>query len=197
MTTSWWRQRPSLCTPDELKEIITAPSGGYYALPTDPYNEVYPNVYISDGTTALCTCVLRRLRVTYVLNAAQGKDKWYNLINTSPAFYKDTGIEYMGVEAIDMSSFNLEPYFQEAADFIEKGLDSGGKVLVHCRQGISRSATLVLAFLMIKRHLTAQEAMRTVRSKREIIPNDGFLKQLCLLNDKLTKERRINSFISY
>lgn len=59
--------------------------------------------------------------------------------------------------------------------------------MVHCREGISRSATLALAYLMIKKGLKAQEAMRTVRAQREIIPNDGFLQQLCDLNEKLQR----------
>ena len=62
-----------------------------------------------------------------------------------------------------------------------------GKVMVNCKQGASRSATIVLAFLMIKHHLTVQDAVRTVRAKREIAPNPGFLQQLCDLNEKLKK----------
>ncbi len=58
--------------------------------------------------------------------------------------------------------------------------------MVNCVQGVSRSATIVLAFLMLKRHMTAQDAMRKVRENREVSPNDGFLQQLCDLNDKLT-----------
>ena len=63
-----------------------------------------------------------------------------------------------------------------------------GKILVHCREGRSRSASLVLAYLMKERHLTLQDATRTVRFKREICPNEGFLQQLCNLNDKLTEQ---------
>src|SRR4051794_23033696 len=64
-----------------------------------------------------------------------------------------------------------------------------GKVYVHCRMGISRSATLVLAYLIMKRGLSAQEAVRTVRKHREIIPNQGFLKQLCELNELVLKKK--------
>ena len=46
---SWWRNPSPSCTPNELIDIITKPNGGYYSLPTEPYNEVFPNVYISDG----------------------------------------------------------------------------------------------------------------------------------------------------
>jgi protein-tyrosine phosphatase len=64
---------------------------------------------------------------------------------------------------------------------------------VHCKEGISRSSTLVLAFLMIKRGFTAQNAMRTIRREREIRPNIGFLKQLCYLNDILIDKRELKS----
>jgi hypothetical protein len=69
-----------------------------------------------------------------------------------------------------------------------------GKVMVNCKQGASRSATLVLAFLMIKRHLTVQDAVRTVRAKREIAPNPGFLQQLCDLNEKLKSNKFFHNF---
>lgn len=42
------RRELPLCSPDELLEIIREPTG-YYALPTDPWNEVYPDVYLSDA----------------------------------------------------------------------------------------------------------------------------------------------------
>ena len=42
------RRELPLCTPDDLLDIIREPTG-YYALPTDPWNEVYPDVYLSDA----------------------------------------------------------------------------------------------------------------------------------------------------
>lgn len=64
--------------------------------------------------------------------------------------------------------------------------------MVNCKVGASRSATIVLAFLMIKRHLPVPDAVRLVRRRREICPNDGFLQQLCDLNEKLRKEGHFN-----
>ena len=55
----------------------------------------------------------------------------------------------------------------------------GNKVLVHCQGGISRSPTLVIAYLVQKKNLTLGNSFELVREKRPIIdPNEGFLYQL-------------------
>lgn len=63
-----------------------------------------------------------------------------------------------------------------------------GRVLVHCAMGISRSATLVLAFLMIYENMTLVEAIQTVQAHRNICPNSGFLRQLQVLDNRLGRE---------
>ena len=62
-----------------------------------------------------------------------------------------------------------------------------GKIYIHCQQGVSRSATIVIAFLMLKRNMPLMQALELVRAKREVFPNGGFQKQLCELNQKLSK----------
>ena len=188
LASSWRRALPPACTPDELTDIILGPRG-IYEIPSDPYNEVYPGIILGDGTTALCVLKLRSIGVTHVLNTAWGKDRSFGLINTSHHFYHSAGIRFHGIEAIDVPSFSLKRFFRETSDFIDEALRSGGKVYVHCQMGISRSSTIVLAYLMIKKGWTAQDAMRTVRSRRQIIPNDGFLRQLCQLNEEQIAER--------
>nr|XP_020445346.1 dual specificity protein phosphatase 26-like [Monopterus albus] len=85
-------------------------------------------------------------------------------------------ITYMGIEAHDSCDFDISVHFCAAADFIHRALSSGG---------VSRSATLVLAYLMLKQNLTLVEAICAVKDKRGIIPNRGFLRQLIKLNGQL------------
>lgn len=84
------------------------------------------DVFLIFSPTALCTAVLRRIGVTHVLNAAQGKEKGCGQVNTTPGFYSDSGIQFLGVPAFDNIVFRIYPYFEQAAQFIEDGLRSKG-----------------------------------------------------------------------
>lgn len=114
----------------------------------------------------------------------------------------------MGFPLIDHPSTDISRYFYIASKFIENGINSGGKlnffiihnislifikftgkVLVHCMVGMSRSATCVLAYLMISRKMTAAEAIRTVRMHRDIHPNEGFIQQIADLDNELKRDR--------
>jgi hypothetical protein len=67
-----------------------------------------------------------------------------------------------------------------------------GGVYVHCYAGVSRSATLVIAYLMCHRGLSLIEAMRRVRRARPVIcPNTGFMEQLAVYEDRLKMECQI------
>ncbi|NXD19698.1 DS13B phosphatase, partial [Spelaeornis formosus] len=149
-------------------------------------DQVWPNIYLGDAWAARSKTTLQSLNITHILNAADGP---YN-INTGAKYYADLQIEYYGVEAFDDPSFDLSTFFYDAANFIGKALNSsGGKVFVHCAMGVSRSATLVLAFLMIHENMTLVDALKTVSTHRNICPNTGFLSQLRDLDIKLNEER--------
>uniref|UniRef100_A0A1I8PYL7 Dual specificity protein phosphatase 19 n=1 Tax=Stomoxys calcitrans TaxID=35570 RepID=A0A1I8PYL7_STOCA len=70
--------------------------------------------------------------------------------------------------------------FKEAFDFIESArLLEAGRVLVHCNAGVSRSASVVIAYLMRYSDMDFEKAFKHVKSRRECIqPNAGFMRQL-------------------
>lgn len=63
--------------------------------------------------------------------------------------------------------------------FVDEVKGAGGKTLVHCHAGVSRSATICIAYVMYSRHASLDTAFEFVRSRRsEISPNAGFMHQL-------------------
>lgn len=52
-------------------------------------------------------------------------------------------------------------------------------MLIHCHAGVSRSATILAAYLIHKKQITADEAVKIIQEKRKRAkPNDAFMKQL-------------------
>merc|ERR1712178_77451 len=82
---------------------------------------------------------------------------------------------YCHIPIDDNCSENIHKYFQECINFIE----NNEIVLVHCQAGISRSPTIVMAYLMNKMSLGWQEASKYVQERRTIVaPNFSFISQL-------------------
>ncbi len=69
--------------------------------------------------------------------------------------------------------------------YISPILCFSGKIYIHCLAGRSRSATIVIAYFMIKQQLSLREAAVNLRQKRNVYPNSGFLQELCDLNNTL------------
>jgi protein-tyrosine phosphatase len=91
----------------------------------------------------------------------------------------------------DLPDEQLSRYFEEAYEFIEKS----EKVFVHCAQGKSRSATIVISYLIKKNKMDFQEAYDFVKSKRPCInPNNGFIEQLKNMAARNKICERINPF---
>jgi protein-tyrosine phosphatase len=75
---------------------------------------------------------------------------------------------YLKVPALDYPAFSLDPYFEQAADFINQNI-SLTNVLVHCMAGVSRSVSFVIAYLMKYRRMTFDDALILMRSRRSIV----------------------------
>ena len=95
--------------------------------------------------------------------------------------YNDKSIIQKIIELDDNPETNIIQYFKDSIKFIEES----DKVFVHCFAGVSRSATLVIAYFMWKNKKPYKEVYDMVYKQRMIGPNLGFRQQLLILEQKL------------
>jgi hypothetical protein len=70
-------------------------------------------------------------------------------------------------------------WLREQVAFVDKERSAGHPVYIHCWAGISRSAMVTTAYLMVHNHWTRDEALKYIRSKRSIVsPNSAFMELL-------------------
>jgi dual specificity phosphatase 12 len=114
-------------------------------------------------------------------------------------------LKHFHVRADDHPNENLLQHFEAAVRYIDAALQdvnqseeegSGGGVFVHCAMGKSRSATLVVAYLMWKYQLDPVTALEQLCEGRPVCdPNPGFKEQLevwarmCKTGDEEEKRR--------
>ncbi|XP_028313319.1 dual specificity protein phosphatase 2 [Gouania willdenowi] len=110
--------------------------------------------------------------------AAAGITAVLNVSSTCPNFYEGE-LEYLQLTVEDNLGTDIKACFSTAITFIDSVKQSGGRVLVHCQAGISRSATICLAYLMHTQRVCLDEAFDFVKQRRHVIsPNLAFMGQL-------------------
>jgi len=88
-------------------------------------------------------------------------------------------IKELHLKLVDEPEFDITKHFKQTNDFINKVRTAGGNLLVHCKVGLSRSPTVIIAYLIKYYEFTADSAINFIKRKRpQIIPNQGFIKQL-------------------
>lgn len=113
--------------------------------------------------------------ITHVLQVLSG---------LNPCFPSD--LQYKVVNAMDVPWENLAKHFLSCNKFIKSALAGGGSVFVHCYAGVSRSATVVVAYLMQEHSMNMFYALTLVKQRRPVVfPNPGFQRQLLDFEKKL------------
>ena len=128
------------------------------------FSEIIPDLFLSgvEGTS-----LIEDKHIHNVLS----------VMKNAPVLNSD--INHLKLEIDDTHGQEIQNYFQEAHQFIDKALSNNEKVLVHCKAGISRSATIVISYIMKTKKMKLSDALAFVKSKRGIVdPNIDFIGSL-------------------
>uniref|UniRef100_A0A250XVT0 Dual specificity protein phosphatase 18 n=1 Tax=Castor canadensis TaxID=51338 RepID=A0A250XVT0_CASCN len=130
-------------------------------------SQVTRSLYISSRAAANNRLLLSSNRITSVVSVSE------EVADT----HED--IQYLQVPVADAPMAQLCDFFDPIADHIHSVEMTQGRTLLHCSAGVSRSATLCLAYLMKYQGMSLLDAHTWTKSCRPIIhPNSGFWEQL-------------------
>eukprot|EP00301_Raphidiophrys_heterophryoidea_P003162 c11440_g1_i1.p1 GENE.c11440_g1_i1~~c11440_g1_i1.p1 ORF type:complete len:489 (+),score=71.53 c11440_g1_i1:102-1568(+) len=150
-------------------------------------SEVAPHIFLSSHKIAESLDELKKFEITHVLNLAAG------VCDNSFANNPEIKLTYMSLDLADGPSEDIICYVYDCIEFIDSAINSGGNVLVHCWQGVSRSTSMVVAWIMLKQRLAYDETLTNVRKVRSVArPNTGFMCQLLDWGIRLNKGPKKN-----
>ncbi|XP_069754879.1 dual specificity protein phosphatase 1 [Narcine bancroftii] len=130
--------------------------------------EILPFLYLGSAYHASRKDMLDALGITALINVSA------NCPNHFEECY-----QYKCIPVEDSHKADISSWFLEAIAFIDSVKNTGGRVFVHCQAGISRSATICLAYLMRANRVKLDEAFEFVKQRRSVIsPNFSFMGQL-------------------
>ncbi|KAM6918745.1 dual specificity protein phosphatase 22-B [Xenentodon cancila] len=130
-------------------------------------NKVLPDLYLGNFKDARDREILGSNNITHILSIHD---------SAAPILREMT---YLCISAADLPTQNLTQHFKQSITFMHESRLKGEGCLVHCLAGVSRSVTLVVAYIMTVTGLGWQEALAAVRVARPCAcPNLGFQRQL-------------------
>lgn len=148
-------------------------------------NEVIPGLFLGNMNAALNVEQLKQHGISHVLNV-RSKVDWVAMVH-----YEENNIEFAHVLMQDSPSFDMKKSINAAIAFIQVALDVGGRVLVYCNAGISRSPTVVVAYIMANQDVDAICASQLVKNRHnKALPNHSFIRFLCEWEDILKKRQQ-------
>ena len=119
--------------------------------------------YQGRGDQATNKLIIDNLHITHILN-----------ITLEHACAFPDHVTYMQLTLEDVAETDLMTHFRDTSKFIGDAIDGGGRVLVHCNLGISRSSSCTLAYMIQKQRVTLKDALSTLKARRSCVnPNEG------------------------
>jgi len=155
----------------------TLPEGSQALYPP----QILPHVFIGSVYFARDKSILKALNIKYILNVAQECNNHFE----SDA---ELGIQYLKIGMVDNVSpnNNITVYFNDCFAFLEKARNENARAFVHCVQGVSRSATVAIAYLIKHYGWSFSKALSHVQEMRPVVrPNEHFLRLLRLYSESV------------
>jgi len=139
-------------------------------------NEISPRLFLGSIHSAHDRDTLAASGVTHVLSVVECDIGHRQRVRREAS--EEEPFTRLIISMSDATSSRLDRHFDACSTFICEGL-AKGSVLVHCKAGQSRSATLVIAHLMREEKWTLSKALQFVQQRRPSVqPNRGFMEQL-------------------
>ncbi|XP_041707354.2 LOW QUALITY PROTEIN: protein phosphatase Slingshot homolog 1 [Coregonus clupeaformis] len=134
----------------------------------DSPTEIFDHVYLGSEWNASNLEELQNSGVQYILNVTREIDNFF------PGVF-----EYHNIRVYDEEATDLLAYWNDTYKFISRAKKAGAKCLVHCKMGVSRSASTVIAYAMKEYGWDLERAFNYVKERRAVTkPNPSFMRQL-------------------
>jgi protein-tyrosine phosphatase len=142
--------------------------------PNPPITKITDQLYLGDGEASRDREILKEHNITAVVSLSEGPWTHWHM-----PWYKEIIIDgnHLFLYCDDSMTMDLLVELARICDFIRQHLNPG-RVLIHCNQGVSRSATAMIAYLMHENQYNLDTALALVKEKRKIRPNKNFMEQL-------------------
>ena len=140
----------------------------FNGVPTLKRSQITANLFLSSRYSLIGLQKLKTLGVTTIVN-----------MRMNPALKESQyeGLHYLHLPTVDNTPPPLDTLIRGAA-FVDKEIKSGGKVYIHCRQGLGHGPTMTIANL-ISTGLTFADALALVKKVRTFInPRPGQMERL-------------------
>lgn len=139
-------------------------------------SKVADHIYLGGDSVARNREILKENGITHVLNCVGF---------VCPEYFK-SDLVYKTLWLQDSPSEDITSILYDVFDYFEDVREQGGRVFVHCCQGVSRSTSLVIAYLMWRKGQSFDDAFQFVKAARGIAnPNVGFACQLLLCQKRV------------
>ena len=148
-------------------------------LPLLKRSKITANLFLGSQYSPIGLNKLKALGVTAIVNMRE-----HSVYEEA----KYEGVKYLHLPTVDNTPPPMDTLIR-GADFIDEEISAGGKVYVHCRQGLGRGPTMAIAYLL-KTGLTYDDAFKLVQSVRTFInPRPGQILRLKELEAYYSNEK--------